>query len=72
MKTTDINYLKICRTENKMFLERDYNYFESMTLDQWNKRHNTAFQSWDEFADDRLWSPDEILEYCGDKKLVFV
>jgi hypothetical protein len=57
MKNT---YIEMCKKENKMFLLRGENTFESMTLQEYNERHETSYTEWEEINDDYLFSCDNL------------
>jgi hypothetical protein len=57
MKNT---YIEMCKKENKMFLLCGENTFESMTLQEYNERHETSYTEWEEINDDYLFSCDNL------------
>ena len=71
MTEIDKHYVKMCGKENNMFLVFN-DVIESMTLFEYNERHETNYSNWDDIEDDYLFDSEEILEHYGNEDVKFV
>lgn len=56
-----IGYINTCAQEGKRFITNDGELFESITLDEYNSRHETSHASWDDVNDDYLLDAEELI-----------
>jgi hypothetical protein len=71
MNSIDKSYVRTCGSEDKMFVFNG-DKLESMTIQEYNDRHETAHLSWDDVNDDDLYSSEEVIEMYGDEDVKFV
>ena len=71
MKNRDKIYVKNCKKENKHFILFS-DLLESMTISEYNERHETNHVNWDDIDDDFLFSCDEVLEHFGNEDMKLV
>jgi hypothetical protein len=71
MGTIDKHYVTACGKQGKMFILNG-DSLESMTLQEYNERHDTTHSSWEEINNDNIYSADEVISIFGDEEVKFV
>ena len=71
MNSIDKHYVITCGQAGNMFILNGER-LESMTLQEYNKRKETTYSSWDDVDDDYLFSAEEIIEFLREKDVKFV
>ncbi len=72
MNSIDMSYVNDCNTKNKRFYLVATNTFESLTLEEYNKRFETNHMSWENVDDIDIFNADELTYYYVQEDIKFL